>query len=306
MCRLRRAIILALVFFSSASLFSQETPRAISESYPNTANGLNLFLEELLLATRNGDEERVRALIQQTEIPNYREWFNRMYLADSAEGWARLYGKHLTADQESLRQLFVNFAHLQGFFFVRKVNDIQSSDTGLEWAMLHSAKEPLDVYLASWKPGSSGNASSQAFAYFIYIDGMFRWDTSIHFANLRTVEPAPEKAAPEPITETEAPLSGPPFKVGGAVTAPKAITMVDPEYTEQARKANLEGTILLSFIVDIDGRPKNIAVTRPLGAGLEQQAITAVRQWRFQPATKDGKPVPVEVTAEVSFHLYRK
>ena len=278
----------------------------ISESYSNTTNGLTLFLEELLLATRNGDQERVRALIKQTEIPNYRDWFYRLYPADSAEGSARLYGKHLDADQESLRQLFVNFAPVQGVFFIRKVNDIQSSDTGLQWAMLHSAKEHLDVYLASWKPVSSDNAPGQAFAYFIYIDGMFRWDTSIHFATFRTVEPPPEKAAPEQMTETEAPLSGPPLKVGGAVTAPKAIKMVDPEYSEQARKANLEGTILLSFIVDIDGHPKNIVVTRPLGAGLEQQAITAVRQWRFQPATKDGQPVPVEITAEVSFHLYRK
>lgn len=208
MCRLRRAIVLALVFVSSMSLFPQESPRAmVSESYPNTVNGLNLFLEELLLATRSGDQERVRALIKQTEIPNYRDWFYRLYPADSAEGSARLYGKHLDADQESLRQLFVNFAPVQGFFSIRKVNDIQSSDTGLQWAMLHSAQEHLDVYLASWKPVSSDNAPGQAFAYFIYIEGMFRWDTSIHFATFRTVEPPPEKAAPEPMTETEAPLS---------------------------------------------------------------------------------------------------
>ena len=94
------------------------------------------------------------------------------------------------------------------------------------------------------------------------------------------------------------------FRVGGGVTAPRVIDDPSPEYSEEARKARFEGTVVLWLIVDANGRPRDLRVARSLGMGLDQKALQAVRLWRFKPAMKDGTPVAVEVNVEVNFHLY--
>jgi protein TonB len=94
------------------------------------------------------------------------------------------------------------------------------------------------------------------------------------------------------------------FRVGGGVSAPKAIYAPDPEYSEEARKAKFQGTCVLWLIVGPDGRPRDIRVQRTLGLGLDEKAIEAVKTWRFDPALKDGKPVAVQINVEVSFRLY--
>jgi TonB family protein len=94
------------------------------------------------------------------------------------------------------------------------------------------------------------------------------------------------------------------FHVGGGVSAPKVIYQPDPEYSEEARKAKFQGTCVLWLIVGPDGRPRDVRVARTLGLGLDEKAIEAVKNWRFEPAYKDGKPVSVPINVEVSFRLY--
>jgi periplasmic protein TonB len=99
-------------------------------------------------------------------------------------------------------------------------------------------------------------------------------------------------------------LGGGVFRVGGGVSAPRPIYKPDPEYSTEARQAKYQGTVILSLIVGADGRPRGIKVARSLGMGLDENAVEAVRQWRFEPATKDGKPVAVSVEVEVAFRLF--
>lgn len=99
-------------------------------------------------------------------------------------------------------------------------------------------------------------------------------------------------------------MGGGVFKVGGGISAPRAVSTPDPEYTDEARMAKTQGTCILWLIVDEKGQPRNIRVVRGLGFGLDAKAIQAVQQWRFQPALKDGKPVNVQISVEVGFHLY--
>lgn len=94
------------------------------------------------------------------------------------------------------------------------------------------------------------------------------------------------------------------FRVGGGVSAPKAIYDPDPEYSEEARRAKFQGTVLLWVVVGVDGRPRDIRVQRSVGMGLDEKAIEAVRQWRFEPSMMDGHPVASQVNIEVSFRLY--
>jgi TonB family protein len=93
------------------------------------------------------------------------------------------------------------------------------------------------------------------------------------------------------------------YKVGGSVLAPRPLAMPDPDYTEQAREAKLQGMCVLKLIVGADGKPRDIRVIRSLGMGLDEKAMAAVSQWTFAPATKDGMPVPVQISVQVVFKL---
>ena len=94
------------------------------------------------------------------------------------------------------------------------------------------------------------------------------------------------------------------FHVGGGVSPPRTTYAPEPEFSEEARKAKYQGVCTLGLIVGTDGRPSNIHVLNSLGMGLDEKAIEAVKNWKFEPAMKDGHPVRVEIAVEVDFHLY--
>ena len=87
------------------------------------------------------------------------------------------------------------------------------------------------------------------------------------------------------------------------VTSPIPTYKIDPQYSEEARKAKWQGSVLISTVIDETGKPQDLKVVRPLGLGLDEKAIEAVSQWRFQPGTKDGAPVRVAAQIEVTFRL---
>jgi TonB family protein len=91
------------------------------------------------------------------------------------------------------------------------------------------------------------------------------------------------------------------YHVGAGVTAPVLLYKKEPEYTEEARKARYQGTVLLYVEIDPSGKATNIRVQRSLGLGLDEKAIEAVRQWKFKPGTKDGNPVTVTANIGVNF-----
>ena len=98
-------------------------------------------------------------------------------------------------------------------------------------------------------------------------------------------------------------FSGGVYRTGGGVSAPALLSKVEPEYSEEARKAKYQGTVLLYIEVDPSGRAQNMRVLHSLGLGLDEKAMEAVRKWRFRPGTKDGRPVSVVATVEVNFRL---
>jgi TonB family protein len=89
------------------------------------------------------------------------------------------------------------------------------------------------------------------------------------------------------------------------VTMPRVVSEVKPEYTPEAMRARIQGTVLMTALVRTDGRTDNIEVTRSLDTeyGLNERAVAALSQWRFEPGQKDGKPVAVRVTVEMRFTL---
>jgi protein TonB len=94
------------------------------------------------------------------------------------------------------------------------------------------------------------------------------------------------------------------YSVGGSVTAPIPIYKPEPPYSEEARKAKYQGTVVLWIIVDTVGNVTDARVVKPLGLGLDEKALETVRTWKFKPALRNGSPVPVRVLVEVTFRLF--
>ncbi len=98
-------------------------------------------------------------------------------------------------------------------------------------------------------------------------------------------------------------IGGAVFRAGGGVTGPVLLYKVEPEYSDEARKAKFQGTVVLYAEVDPSGRAVNVRVTRSLGLGLDEKALEAVKKWKFRPGYKDGKPVTVAALIEINFRL---
>ena len=141
--------------------------------------------------------------------------------------------------------------------------------------------------------------------------------------------PDPTPDEPEPIREVEEialeldlesvdlvlgadfgiPESGPapsgesPLYVGGDVLAPVAVHQPQPQYTEEARLARIQGVVILQAVVDKEGRVSDVRILKGLPMGLDEQALQTVSTWTYRPATRDGLPVPVYITVTIGFSL---
>ena len=110
------------------------------------------------------------------------------------------------------------------------------------------------------------------------------------FAVVSTVSLPLRSASDEPV-----------FRVGHGVTAPRPLNRPDPEYSEEARRAGLQGKCILSVVVNSEGKTEDIQVSQSLGMGLDEKAVGAIRQWTFEPARKNGKPVAVRIQVTTTF-----
>jgi TonB family protein len=87
-------------------------------------------------------------------------------------------------------------------------------------------------------------------------------------------------------------------------TPPKVLRKVDPEYTREARRAAVQGTVLLEAVIDPRGVPIKLTILSPLGFGLDDRAVQAVSRWQFEPARKDGLPIESSTLIPVNFRLF--
>jgi TonB family protein len=94
------------------------------------------------------------------------------------------------------------------------------------------------------------------------------------------------------------------MSVGGGVSAPQVVHSVEPEFSDDARRANYQGNVSVQLIVDSEGNPQNVRLVSHLGMGLDEKAIQAVKQYKFHPAMYQGHPVAVQIVIDVDFHLH--
>jgi TonB family protein len=119
--------------------------------------------------------------------------------------------------------------------------------------------------------------------------------------NSAAAGPAEPAAPPHPATKND---TAQVYKVGGGVAAPVPIYKPEPPYTKEARAAKLQDTVILSVVVDASGSVTDVRRVKGGAKGLDESAVQTVHTWKFKPATRYGKPVPVKVKVEVAFRLF--
>jgi TonB family protein len=112
------------------------------------------------------------------------------------------------------------------------------------------------------------------------------------------------QVANEPPTIASTSADGPVYTVGHGITAPRGTYMPSPEYSDKGRRKKIQGTVILQIVVTPEGAVRDAKVVTGLEPSLDEQALRAVSNWKFQPAKKDGVPVAVQLMTETQFHLY--
>jgi TonB family protein len=280
-----------LVVLSTLATASRSQEQSVSApattstgTYANTTEGLKQLLLDMRTAAKEGDADKLAAFVKGMEIPNCDAWLHRMYDSDKADSWMGLCeAKSRDPRERDMRELFGQIAKQDGKVTTRKVNDNPQPGKGLEWGWLQAIKQPLDIYWASWLPTSEPKETeADPIGYFMFIDGAFRWESSI-----QSFKPSQTK-----ITHAK-------------IVQPKLVKKVDPIYPPEAAAQNIVGTVRVYYVIGGDGFVYNAHAISGEGLSedpsLRKAAEEAVMQWRYEPGTFDGKPMQSTVTVDIRF-----
>jgi hypothetical protein len=163
-------------------------------------------MNDMLAATKQGDRQRADALIKQTEFTDYAAYFVRTYSPDplAGEDWNIAYRRWLSNNEDQLRDLLETLAKDDGGTIrVRKASDDPAKGRGFEWGIVHYARIPIDVYCVSLVFSHSPDGPGELIGYFVYADGMFRWDSIVPFA-----KPGAYQSAPDTLSGNQTPAAG--------------------------------------------------------------------------------------------------
>jgi len=252
-----------------------------NSSYENTPEGLRGFLEDILAAAKKGDKHRLALLIKSTEVPNCDAWLHQHYPADTADSWMGLCDpKALGPNEESLQEQFMGFAKQDGEILTRVATN-DPAGSRLAPSDTRSTNHANDSYFASWRLATEPkDAKGDPIGYFGFIDGAFRWDSGAWF---------------------------PKIKFASAKIVPaKLIKRVEPVYPVDAAAQHITGTVRVYYVIGGDGKVYNAHALSGEGlsedSSLRKAAEDAVLEWKYQPATMDGKPIQTNaVTVDLKF-----
>lgn len=267
---------------AQAKAASPPAPAVAVAKYSDTTDGLQRLLRDILAVAKSGDREKLAARVKDMEVPDCDAWLHKMYESDKADSWMGLCDPKVLAPKEQrMQDLFMRLGKEEGEVFTRKVNDNPEPGHGMEWGWLGAIRQPLDIYFANWEPSNAPkDYERDPIGYFMFIDGGFRWDSSI--VTIKRSEIKIANIVPE-----------------------KLVNKVDPVYPPEAVSKRISGTVRVHFVIGADGLVYSAHAIS--GEGLSEEPLLrkaaeeAVLQWRYQPVTLDGKPIQVDTTTDITF-----
>ncbi len=170
----------------------------------------------------------------------------------------------------------------------------EQADAALAKVFLTAQDDLADLVSDYWKPCLLAAASGR--------DERFHFDQKL--ATVPGVTGSETATAAPTASEEKPPFDCSTHSHHRRGVHPTAIYQPSPEYSDEARRAKYQGVVVMKLVVNQEGIPTNIRIIRPLGMGLDEKALECVRKWKFQPAEDEGRPIPMEIAVEVSFHLY--
>ncbi len=112
-------------------------------------------------------------------------------------------------------------------------------------------------------------------------------------------------AAPPCAAQSQALLNDQAYAVSGDITPPQLTEVASPDYTAEARRKKIEGSVTMTIVVSKRGDVTDARVVQGLGYGLDENALLAVKEWKYKPAERNGEPVAVKMEVSVNFYLNR-
>jgi hypothetical protein len=166
----------ATSYVGAASAGARATEAKLHAPYPDTAQGLRQELKDMRELARKGRSDQLRAMVMDLEIPDARAWYLANFGTSGSEA-ADNYESPLTRSQERLENQMIEFAREDGYFSVKK------QDSKKVFPSLIKAHE---VFLATWENiwASGEDPDETPFGYFLFLDGKFRWDSTITWVEL--------------------------------------------------------------------------------------------------------------------------
>ena len=282
------AVIAFFCFWTRSTTMAQEgkddtaAQTGAVPSYPESVEGLKSLVQDIFEAIKSGNVSTKSPYFWSLVIPDHSAWFAKTF--GPVEG-PRLEAKYeqLLPQPASDIQRHFDYA-LKGErtnVEVSLITQPLDPNARMNLAILDAMVRPISLYSADGTSPKEQYATS--IGDFVYVDGGFRYIDPQVFLAL--------SAAP--------PLR---IRLGGNVQAAKSIRKIAPIYPNEARKAGIEGAVVLHVLIGIDGTPKEVTHVSgdPL---LSVAAIEAVRQWQYQPTLLNGTPVEVDTTVTVTFVL---
>jgi TonB family protein len=272
-------------------------------SYPDTADGLHVLLQQLLSAIQKNDAAQVSAVTHGFILPAYQTWFPKIFGTEAGARMTQRYEGLLPESDAKFKQqmqLYIKEGMTE-ITVTRLESADQPSTDSYAIRTMRAMQNPVPVYSVAM--GKAGATSWNVPGIFVFEQGSFG------FVDLQTIHALDNSNARTPASSgtSDDLRSGVPsrIRVAGNVQAARMVRQVMPAYPSDAKSKHIQGTVVLHAVVGKDGTIVILnVVTGP--AELTKSAIDAVKQWRYSPTLLNGSPIEVDTTISVIYTLDRK
>jgi len=289
---------------TSPSPAATNAPAEGVPSYPNTAQGLEKLMKEMLkLAKHSKNPQALGPFAKSLALPDADTWFNSVFGDARGAAFAAASERERTQIELSAPDTLASL-HKQDLTDVEAVrfddscND-RASATEYPFLLLRQRSEPL--YDVRFTDGQGGEF---VWAYFAYVQGAFRY---IGTLQKKRAKSSYERGAPQPVDEPSADPTAESetkdlVRVAQKAQQEKLIHQELPDYPRSARSHGIQGQVILHAIIAKDGSVRELDLNEGACA-LAVPALKAVKTWRYKPTLVKGEPVDVDTTISVEFAL---